>query len=122
MIPGSDILSEAFECIDTHPISHIKAGPRTKNAVGQFISDLSAEPTVYEASVQAVDRKSYVQLGLDMNRRYYTIYVSADARDFAHGTTGDRILFGEKKFDVESIADWFVLDGWVGLLCVEVQF
>lgn len=122
MIPGSDILAEAFACIDTVTVSHIKAGARTKNAVGQFVSDLSATPTDYEGSVQAVDRKAYTQLGLDMNRRYYTIYLSADARDFERGTNGDRILFGSKKFDVESIADWFALDGWVGLLCVEVQF
>jgi hypothetical protein len=122
MTPGSDILAEAFSCIDTHTVQYIKAGQRTKNRAGQFVSELSAEPVDYEASVQAVDRKSYVELGLDMNRRYYNIYLSASVQDFAHGTTGDRIEFGTKKYDVESNNDWFAIDGWVGLLCVEVQF
>lgn len=122
MTPGSDILADAFSCIDTNTVRYIAAGQRTKNRVGQFVSDLAAEPVEYEASVQAVDRKSYVELGLDMNRRYYTIFLSANVQDFAHGTTGDRIEFGTKKYDVESNNDWFDVDGWVSLLCVQVQF
>src|SRR5213075_2149023 len=116
---GSDILSEALQIIDTGTIQVLKQNPRTLNAIGIYETTYGT-PVDYEASVQAVNRNTYVLLGLDFNKRYYNIYVSTEVNDLARDATGDKVYFNNREYAITSALDWFAVDGWVGLLCVDV--
>lgn len=118
-IPGSDILSDAFEAIDTVEVQILRNSGRVKNGVGQYVQSFE-EPVNYDASVQAVNRSSYTFLGLDFAKTYFNVYLSTDAHAFKRGEGGDQVVFGNKRLEVVSDLDWFDLDGWVGLLCVKL--
>lgn len=118
-VPGSNLLEDAFEAIETMEVLVHHQGQRTKNAVGQYIG--AYEPPVpFEGSVQAVNRSAYLQLGLDFNKTYVTIYLCADVHNFRRNTSGDKVSVGSKNYEIVSDLDWFDIDGWVGLLCVEL--
>jgi hypothetical protein len=121
MIPGSDILDEAFGCIDTNTIQYIKYIDRTLNDVGQWVSTYQA-PIDFEASVQAVNRKTYNQLGLDFQKNYINVFFSVNAVDLDRGVTGDRVQINQKLYQIENLSDWYAMDGWVEALCVEVNY
>lgn len=118
-VPGSNLLEEAFEAIETTAVQVYKQSERYKNNVGQYITDF-AEPVTFEGSVQAVDRRAYLQLGLDFAKTYKTIYICADSHTLARNTAGDQIGVGTNRYEVVSDLDWFEIDGWVGLLCVRL--
>lgn len=118
-VPGSDLLSDAFEAIDTIEVQILRQVGRTKNAVGQYVTAF-AEPETYDASVQAVNRSAYSFLGLDFAKTYFNVYLSTDAHAFNRGEGGDQVIFGSKRLEIISDLDWFDLDGWVGLLCVRL--
>lgn len=128
MFPGSNLLDDAFEAIDSIEIQYLKWGSRTKNGVGQWASIFEAAKPV-EASVQAVSRDKYVQLGLDLQKEYYNVFASLEATDINRDQAGDRFVFPNgRTYQVESSNDWFGIDGgwqggtgWVGpILCVRV--
>ena len=120
MIPGSNLLEDAFDAIDTIEIGYMKFAQREENAVGQWVAKY--EPvTKIEASVQAVDRKTYVELGLDFQKQYVQVYMSADIIDLDRDTSGDVVILSDSRtYQLESQLDWFPMDGWVGVLCVRV--
>lgn len=118
-VPGSNLLEDAFDAIETIEVLVFKRGERYKNNVGQYVTDF-AEPVAFEGSVQAVDRRAYTQLGLDFAKTYKTIYLCADAHTFTRNTAGDQIGVGVGRYEIVSDLDWFEIDGWVGLLCVRL--
>lgn len=130
MIPGSDLLADAFTAIDPVPVQYLKYGSRALNAVGQWVTTYFAAVTAY-ASVQAIPRGAYKQLGLDLQKKYVSLFVELDVVDLDRDQTGDRFILPDGlTYQIESETDWYGPDGgfygntgWVGpLLCVQVKF
>lgn len=120
MTPGSNILEEAFGAIDTEVCQWIKYTDRTLNAVGQWVT-VYAEPVDVDASVQAVSRNTYMQLGLDLQKDYTNIFVPCDTTDLDRDVTGDRMILPDGKiYQIESTSDWYGMDGWTECLCIRV--
>lgn len=119
-VPGSDLLADAFNCIETVEVEILRQGPRVKNRAGQYVTDYPFPPEPWQASVQAVNRSTYLQNGLDFTKNYVNIYLSADVQDVERNKTGDKVLFRGRTYEVVGNLDWFELDGWIGLLCVEL--
>ena len=119
--PGSNLLQEAFSCIGTSTIQYLADNGRNVNDVGQWVSTY-APPINIEASVQAVARSTYVELGLDLQKNYTNIFFQKDAIDLSRDATGDRvILLDGRMYQLESLTDWYLQDGWVECLCVQVS-
>ncbi len=120
MIPGDNILEEAFQAIDTEVCKWVKYTSRTLNAVGQWVT-IYADPVDVDASVQAVSRNTYMLLGLDLQKDYTNIFVPADTTDLDRDVTGDRMILSDGKiYQIESTSDWYGMDGWTECLCVRV--
>lgn len=120
-VPGSDLLSEAFALIDTCEVIYRKYKDRELNALGLWVT--SYEEDVYaEASVQATDRTTYQQFGLDMQKNYMTLYLSLDAIDLSRNVSGDQFILPDGfLYQLESSVPWYDYDGWVTLTVVEVS-
>lgn len=88
------------------------------NSVGIYAPSYEEQPVTIEASCQAVSLNSYVQLGLDFNKKYINVYLSDDLGIFGRNMAGDKIIVGSKQYEVHSDLDWFEFDGWKGVLCV----
>lgn len=120
MTPGSNLLEDAFDAIDTIEVQHLAYGSRVENAVGQWVTTY-ADPVVVEASVQAVPRSAYVELGLDFQKQFVQVFANISVNDVARDVTGDRFILDDGLlYQVASQIDWFTHDGWVGVLCVRV--
>lgn len=119
MIPGSNILNQAFSIIAKQELIYYRYVGRVINAVGQNVTTY-ARGTALLGSFQPVPRSLYQTLGLDLTKTYYTFYVSADLLDIERDITGDQLAFQGQRYQCESNNDWFNIDGWKGILCVRV--
>lgn len=117
MIPGSDLLDLALSVIDSQEISYYQASSRTLNSVGQYITTYNTPISLF-GSFQPVPRQLYELYGLDLQRTYYTFYVSSDLIDLQREVSGDQLVFNSQRFQCQSNNDWFAVDGWKGVLCV----
>ena len=121
LVPGGNILQDEFSAIGTLECDYIPWKTRSLNEVGQWIS-LYGTATAVEVSIQAVDRDMYVEMGLDLQKDYVTIYASVDATNIDRNTTGDRFVLPDgKTYQIESIRSWFMMDGWMCALCIKVE-
>lgn len=118
-IPGSNLLNMAFTLIARQTVSYYQYQSRASNAVGQDITTYAA-PVSLSGSFQAVPRKLYELYGLDLQKSYYTFYASSNLLDVARDVSGDQIVYNSRRYQIESDNDWFAIDGWKGVLCVDI--
>ena len=119
MIPGQNILNMASQLIVFQTIQYYQFESRSLNAIGQDV-------TIYHPSIdlkgswQPVPRKLYIIYGLDLQKDYFTFYTSNNLLDITRDVSGDQISFMGRRYQVESDNDWYQLDGWKGVLCVDL--
>jgi hypothetical protein len=119
-IPGQNLLKMALTLIAKQKVNYYKYTGRVLNSVGQYVT--SYEPAVViVGSFQPVPRNLYAQYGLDFQKNYCTFYALNDVIDLKRDITSDRIAFNSQLYQVESANDWFALDGWKGVLCVQID-
>lgn len=118
MIPGQNLLATALSVIGAPTVTYYRFGGRTKNAVGQFVSDHAPEQR--KGSVQAVPRDLYDKLGLDWQKNYVWFYAVGASQDVTRDTSGDQFDFNGRRYEILSLTDWTPIDGWNGALAVQV--
>lgn len=119
MIPGSNILGMALTVIQPQTVIWLQESGRTQNAVGQWVTQY-ATPQAVRGSWQPVDKAKYEQLGLDMAKKYFAFFASVRMTPVERMQAGDIIEFDGSQHHIEYEADWFVQDGWRGVLCVQI--
>ena len=118
-IPGQNLLNMALTVISKQTIQYYQYSGRTLNAVGQDITTYLSVVNLV-GSWQPVPRKLYIVYGLDLQKDYFTFYTSNNLLDITRDVSGDQIAFMGRRYQVESDNDWFQLDGWKGVLCVDL--
>lgn len=118
-IPGSNLLNAALTVIAKQSLIYYRATGRTLNDVGQDVTTY-APGVVVLGSFQPVPRTLYAQFGLDLQKDYFTFYVSKDVIDVGRDVSGDQLAYFDERFQCESNNDWYRADGWKGILCVKI--
>lgn len=118
-IPGQNILKMALTLIHKQIVTYYKFESRTPNSIGQDVTTYFPAVTIH-GSFQPVPRKLYELYGLDFQKDYSTFYCSIDFIDVTRDVSGDQIVYGNRRYQVESDNDWFRQDGWKGVLCVDL--
>jgi hypothetical protein len=85
----------------------------------QWVSAFTHLPDVY-ASVQAVQRDSYQQYGLDLQKNYVKVYAAMNIIDLERDSSGDRFIYNGRLFQLESKYTWWNEDGWDKCIAVEI--
>jgi E217 collar protein gp28 len=119
MIPGSNLLKMALRAIAPTTVTYYQWITREANAIGLLVNDFD-EGTCISGSLQPVPRSLYQQLNLDFEKNYYMFYSVTPFQTIERDTSSDQIGFGDKRFQVVSSADWHAIDGWNGIMMVEV--
>lgn len=119
MIPGSNLLNLALQAITPTTVSYYAYVTRETNAIGFRVTEF-AEPVDIIGSLQPVPRMLYQQLGLDFTKNYVMFYSSQPIKDVTRDRTGDQLGYAGKRYQVEAANDWHSIDGWNGVICVEV--
>ncbi len=118
-IPGSNTLEDALTLIDSVEIQFFENTARNKNSIGLYVSTYAVSVPV-QASVQAVKRSQYTNLGLDFNKHYIMLWSSHDFKDLARDRGADQIEFNNKRYELMNEDDWTPLDGWNSTLAIEI--
>lgn len=120
MIPSSNLLNMALTIIAKQTVTYFQYTGRTTNAIGYDVASFAAGIDLL-GSWQPVPRDRYEYLGLDFQRNYVTFYVSKNILDIQRDVSGDQIEYNGKRWQCQSSNDWYAVDGWVGILCVEID-
>jgi len=118
-VPGANVLSIALRAIQPQPLTHLAFVSRSVNSAGDWVT-VYDDPVDIAGSMQAVDKRLYQELGLDLAKNYMTLYTTANVRPTARDRSGDLVTYGGRTWLCESDGDWAVADGWRRLLVVEV--
>lgn len=119
MIPGANLFLRAIRLITPTQIQYLKFLSRSVNSARLQVP-VFADPISITASVQAVNRNKYQELGLDFQKKYIKIFTQTDIVDLGRDTSGDRIVFNGRLYELNSETDWFAMDGWSSCLAVDV--
>ncbi len=119
-IPGQDLLKMALTMIARQRLTYYKFAGRSTNSVGQYVTTY-LNPVVVDGSWQPVPRQLYMQYGLDLQKSYYTFYTSNNVLDLRRDVSADQLAFNGQRYQVQSNNDWYALDGWKGILVVQLD-
>lgn len=119
MVPGQNLLNMALRMIASQGLVYYHYLGRTQNSVGQDISQYSDGVKIV-GSFQPVQRSLYEALGLDFQKDYWNFYASANLLDIGRSVSGDQIAFNGQRYQCESDADWYQIDGWKGSIFVHI--
>lgn len=119
MIPGSNLLRQALSMIGSQAVTYYADAGRATTATGRDVTYFQEGVAVTEGSVQAVPRNRYESLGLDFSRNYVTWFVPQNVIGLGRNVSGDNIEFNGRRYDIETMTNWYAQDGWVECLCVE---
>ena len=119
MTPGSNLLLRASRLIGFTKVQYLKDLGRVTNEIGLDVTTYAA-PVDIMGSLQAVPRSVYQAYGLDFQKNYLMFYTTTDVIDLARDVSGDMLQYGGKKYQLVSETDWMQIDGWTGVLCVQV--
>lgn len=120
MFPGSNLLEDAMELIDTVTIEWIRFKGRTLSEIGIHVSEYHP-PVFIEASVQAAGADVYERLGLSWQKKYFKLYASIPAEAVERGTSGDRFVFNGELYQMVNDTPWHSIDGWMSTLIVRIE-
>ena len=118
-VPGSNLLKKAFKVIKKQPFIYRQFNGRTTNSIGIDVPSYLPDVTL-QGSIQAVPRRLFQQNGLDFKKNYITIYSSDTIEGVNRDTSGDRVVFNGKLFQVLEENNWSPIDGWNGVICVQI--
>lgn len=119
-VPGLNLLDIALSAISPQVIQYFRETGRALNGIGQWVTSYDSALTLDNVSVQAVKRDKYSDYGLDFQKNYIRIYMQIDATDIERGKSGDKVSFSGKMYQLTSENNWFIVDGWLSVLAVEL--
>lgn len=115
IVPGSNLLRLASRLIKFQTVKYYPFASRQLNAARQWVPTFG-EPFDLSASVQAVPRNSYADMGLNFNGQYVKIFASLDIIDLKRDSSGDRFVWQGNWYQLEAGKGWFAQDGWASAL------
>lgn len=118
-IPGQNLLQMASQLITFQTLVYYKDLGRSLNSVGQDVTQYAIGVPV-RGSFQPIPRKLYPILGLDLQKDYYNFYSSTNILDIDRDISADQFGYNGQRFQCVSDNDWFIQDGWKGVLLIHI--
>lgn len=79
------------------------------------------KPVLLTGSVQPLSNRMYVQLGLDFNRNYKTVFCPALIQSITEKLQPDRIVYDNRTYEVVEDKNLYQTNGWTKVLVVEIK-
>lgn len=118
-IPGSNLLNQALRAIKPTTVDYLRYNERKLDARRQYV-DFYDVATPIKASVQAVKRTRYKDLGLDLQKNYINIWASENLIDIGRDYSGDIFVHDQKAYKLNENTNWTTMDGWASATAVEI--
>lgn len=111
MIPGVNLLAQAFAAIGQQSIKLHKFTGRSPNELGQYVTTY-ADPIDILGSWQPISKTRYAALGLDMTKEHAMLYTPVNIQTIERDGSGDQASIYGKRWQALDLTDWFYQDGW----------
>lgn len=118
--PGSNLLNKALQLIKPQTVRYFQWATRTIAATGRFVSTFAPGVDALQGSLQAVPLTRYASIGLDLQKRYTSWFVSTHVVGVDRDRAGDQYEYNGRRYEVVAETDWFVQDGWVCVIGIDV--
>ena len=118
-VPGANVLRKAFNAVARDRLQYYNAIGRTSNSAGQDVTEYAEGKTI-RGSFQPIQKNKYVHLGLDLQKSYFYLYISKNYIDLQRDVSADQLGFQGQRFQMQSTADWYHIDGWLQIRCVMI--
>ena len=115
----NNLFNQASTIIPSQGGEIIRWSGRVRNAKGNW-EDQYAAPAPICGSFQSVPRTIFEKMGLDYKKTYYMLFTSEDVSGLERDKAGDRIIYSGKLLKAETEGGWKPVDGWSGILMVEI--
>lgn len=102
------------------PILYYQYDRTVTDSMGRDIPQY-LDPIPLQASVQAVDNKTYQELGLDLNKHYKSIWAEHPMFSIAERKQPDKIIYNNMTFILVSNTNWSETNGYTQALMVQVD-
>ena len=119
-VPGSNLLNSALSVIASQSLNYFKFNGVILNEIGMEVTQYE-EPIIIWGSFQPIARDLYQQYGLDLSKSYYNFYTSNNVIGVGRDVSGDQVSFENKRYQCESITEWFGIDGWVAIRVISLN-
>jgi len=120
LVPGANLLNMSLRHIQPQkPVMLYRFISRSRDTKGVLVPTRSNGVQIV-ASVQAVPRQLFDQLGLDRQRAAVTIFTKEVLKDVERDGMGDQIEYAGRLYVVQSLTRWAEQDGWSEGICIEV--
>lgn len=116
----SNLLNKALKLIPGENYQYLKYLGEQVNAMGIKVPTYATAITVY-GSVQSPENSLYEQLGLSLEKNYKIFYGPEAIKGNEAQPQPDKFIYDGKTFETIRNADWFIYDGWCGVLAVELK-
>lgn len=115
-----NLLKQATSLIPMDTVAYSIFMSDTTNDVGLDVSTYATAINI-KANVQAISRQNYIELGLDLNKKYVTIFTYENMQDVDRDKSGDRFVYNGETYEILSETDWLNKDGWNYYMAVRID-
>lgn len=119
MIPGINLLAQAFSVIGQQQVQLHQFTGRETNELGQYVS--SYTDLTITGSWQPISKAAYKALGLDLEREHAMLYTPTRVQTIKRDESGDQATMHGKRWQALDLTDWFYQDGWNAVVFVVVD-
>ncbi len=120
LVPGSNLLRLAHRLISWQDVTYFRTTGRTLNAAKQWVAEYDAG-TKLQCSIQAIDRNTYINMGLDFNVLAVNIFAPLDLVDVERDSSGDQFEYNGDRYKMANGQNWFEQDGWATCMAVRIN-
>lgn len=117
----NNLLIEALGAIgSTLPVTLYRVQAVTLDSAGYETTVFAPGEVVSIASAQAVPRSLYERMGLQLSKKYVTLFIPQSVLGVERGAGGAQFEYGGERFAIESTTDWYGQAGWLEALAVRL--
>ena len=120
LIPGSNLLRMANRLIRFQTVMYYPFDSRYLNEARQWVTTYGTAFPL-SASVQAVPRDKYSDMGLDFAGEFIKLFANYNVIDLRRDSSGDRLIWNAEWYQMEQGKSWFLQDGWATATAVKVK-
>lgn len=114
-----NLLLKALNLIPPVSVTYKKFLGNTRSADGILSAAYDEGAEYPNASVQPVPTEVYHERGMDMQKKYFDVYIPAEIRALEGQEAPDVVVFGLKTYKVWKTEPWQFYDGWTKCTVVE---
>jgi hypothetical protein len=120
LVPGSNLLNLAHRLISWQNITYFVNTGRTLNAAKQWVAQYGPGQPM-QCSVQAINRSTYVAMGLDFNVLAVQVFAPLDLIDLQRDSSGDQFEYNGDRYKMANGQNWFEQDGWATCMAIRIN-